>query len=189
MKERPILFSTPMVRATLEGRKTQTRRIMKPQPQKNINFPVVGQYLQKPCPYGVPDDHLWVRETWSPAFKRTKSNSGVIYRADYGFRKDLSEYYINHKWRPSIFMPRWASRITLENTEVRVQRLQDITEEDAKSEGVKDNHGVFHQSIQSQIDNVYRRNFAVLWDEINAKRGFPWDSNPWVWAITFKRVK
>lgn len=219
MKERPILFSGPMVRAILEGRKTQTRRVVKLPPAPNhlgvwepTTFGGEGLYLNKRCtkpasiqeqvaiehtrtgdcvlcPYGVPGDRLWVRETWIEGFPTGQpncwscirptdcaDNGKPFYRADGGDPVDGPQ----RPWCRSIFMPRWASRITLEVTDVRVQRVQEISEEDANAEGMVGSplHGKFW----------YRENFAGLWDTINAKRGHPWASNPWVWAITFQRL-
>ena len=217
-KERPILFSAPMIRAILDGRKTQTRRILKMPKGGYIEdgIPlrhVGGDYFNAiPCPYGERGDRLWVRETWQAydggSFKtafgvaRTfsrepKLGDTIEFKAD----KDLSKCFIN--WRPSIHMPRWASRITLEVTEVRVERVQEITEEDAKAEGVravtKDSkvvkYCVYDQSSDTsstawqEMPNSARGAFKTLWDKLNAPRGFGWDANPWVWVVSFKRVE
>ena len=160
VKERPILFNGPMVRAILEGCKTQTRREIKNNPLLNAGF--TDEFILLPgnasafvCPFGVVGDRLWVKET---------------------FEDDEGG------WRPSIFMPRWASRITLEITDVRVQRLQEITEEDARAEG-------YHPKINDSLpDWTAKESFKILWDSLNAKRGLDWDKNPWVWALSFKRV-
>lgn len=201
-RERPIIFSSPMVRAILEGRKTQTRRIVKfggqgmPQsvsPEYSIEEDLSSPYAKNvrvehghivcdwmtgrfstlvKCPYGVPADRLWVRETWRPA----KMRHGLIYRADFS-RADCPELL---KWKSPLFLTREASRITLEITDVRVQRLHDISEDDATSEGV--------DAIPQAPAALTRKTaFAGLWNHINGKRA-PWESNPWVWAITFKRV-
>lgn len=138
-RERPILFSGPMVRAIIEGRKTQTRRIVRP-----------GQDV---CPYGVPGDRLWVRETFS------RDGASVICRAD-GDREGV-------KWRPSIFMRRAESRLTLQVVATRRESLHGITESDARSEGLRDRH-----------------TFSVGWDSINGRRG-PWHENPLVWVVLF----
>jgi hypothetical protein len=169
MKERPILFSGPMVRAILEGRKTITRRVLKLQDYDGGNCYETRDGILRDilslCPYGIPGDRLWVRETWAdPCGKRIP-----VYRAD------EATAYQNVKWRPSIFMPRWASRITLEITRVRVERLQDITEKDAISEGV----------LSSDYDKTYRYAFSVLWDSINGPK-YPWSDNPWVWVIDLR---
>ena len=181
MTERPILFSGPMIRALLDNRKTQTRRVIKPQPEFGVEpcyycesgFSArdeVGRCMctqgEIRCPYQV-GTRLWVRETWA------KSVIALQYRADNSIVNcmdpRLEEIETKWGWRPSIFMPRWASRIALEVTGVRVERLQDISEEDAKAEDV-----------------AYRCDYKVVWDEINGKK-YPWSSNPWVWRIEFKR--
>lgn len=193
--ERPILFSGPMVRAILDGRKTQTRRVVKPlidsdrlnAEQWPAHSPFVGvdgiwrwkngkvswSDNDRRCPFGDPGDRLWVRETW----RRHPDQPGgtVWYRADPMVEDCVARSTPGWKWTTSIFMPRWASRITLEITEVRVQRLQEISEEDALAEGVR-----------SQIKHSAA--FSDLWDSINATRGHGWETNPWVWALTFKRV-
>lgn len=204
MKERPILFSGPMVRAILDGRKTQTRRVVKPQPRQTpiTNGSAVGSYDVWPnndsclewddvvadtayyvqagfCPYGQPGDRLWVREAFATVESEAPAagmepSIGTVYRASYDEQRD-GQYLPGLTWRPSIFMPRWASRITLEVAGVRVERVQDITPEDAKSEG---------------IEHLYapRNAFANLWDAINAKRGYPWESNPWIWVVEFRAL-
>lgn len=212
MKERPILFSSEMVRAILEGRKTQTRRVMKSQPphhefnqypSERLNIKLEGgQYVH--CPYGQPGDRLWVRETWmidGADIRPAGVKQSVIYRAS---NDDYGKYF---KWRPSIYMPRWASRITLEIVNVRVERLQEISEEDVVSEGIKipvikgqigitlgmkpllsDYLPNKHYTVwtQREITTAY---FAQYWDSLNAKRGYSWESNPWVWVIEFKRLE
>jgi hypothetical protein len=186
MTERPILFSGPMVRAILEGRKTQTRRPVKPQPvcgdgivQGPNGLFFVGQLRDSEnawrdilCPCGVPGDRLWVRETFWDG--RPDIDNYVLFVADgYSFVRDW-------KKRPSIFMPRWASRITLEITDVRVQRVQETSAADCIAEGLTADLPMSHAD--------WRDSFAGLWDSINEKRGFGWDANPWVWALTFGRV-
>lgn len=214
MKEKPILFSSAMVRAILEGRKTQTRRVVKLLSDPPTRSGIIYDHLSTGCwhvqrgavwadedgncydckpaartPY-QPGDTLWVRETWAEFDKHPK----VEYRADcdhyeYGLatirRDDLAVPRVIDRWRPSIFMPRWASRITLEVTDVRCQRVQEISEEDAVAEGCSghDGEGPYISAFGGRrIIN----NFAALWDTLNAKRGYGWDSNPWVWAYTFK---
>lgn len=162
------------------------------------------------CPYGKPGDRLWVRETWAQIWKYEGcigedttepyncsmcSGCRIEYRADTknSCPGDWPESMAKEddeapRWKPSIHMPRWASRITLEITNMRVERLNDITEEDAKAEGAKEKHNIFHDAIQAHIGNVAIRNFAVLWDSIYSKRGLGWDANPWVWVIEFKRI-
>jgi hypothetical protein len=190
MKERPILFSTEMVKAILDGRKTMTRRI---KGLKDINInPNKWQYVDYSythsghkwifdnhealdtvyidCPYGQAGDKLWVRET----FQLDEITCKPLYKANYNDCK------LN--WRPSIFMPHWASRITIEITNIRVERLQDITETDAKSEGVTPNQHI----ASDRYWPTYKDKFEELWDSINAKRGYSWESNPWVWVISFR---
>lgn len=200
MKERPILFSGPMVRAILEWHKTQTRRVMKPQllqpdgaRHKKLEVPNV----LKLCPYGKPGDRLWVRETWLAR----GGGAAALYRADYEDVEAAGLGGLYGGWKPSIFMPRWASRITLEVVNVRVERVQDITEADAIAEGVTceergekcsgfrppGNTSIDPEECPSCIDGyipIYQR----LWDSINSKRGFGWETNPWVWVIKFKRL-
>lgn len=185
MTERPIIFNGEMVRAILDGRKTQTRRVIKPQPPEwassiDSSTPKMGfvkfhggsynqqkEYGIPTCPYGKPGDRLWVRE----AVSRVRRPSGEwMYRADYPV--DIASAY---KWNPSIHMRRDQSRITLEITDVRVERVQDISADDAKAEGIH---------ILRQRDYGFKR----VWDSINAKRGYGWDKNPWVWVVEFRRV-
>jgi hypothetical protein len=200
-KEKPILFSTPLVQAILEGRKSQTRRVMKPQPKKNDNgfweyagagwsldshVPVVpGHSLAASCPYGKPGDELWVRETfafeskfddWKPSICRPSMQ--VHYFADgYTTGEGNVSNNIGRK-RPSIHMPRWASRIQLTVTDIRVERVQEITESDARAEGCC--------TGWEDYPKTNRELFAELWDSINAARGYSWESNPWVWVVEFE---
>jgi hypothetical protein len=155
-------------------------------------------------PYGAlwqhGGDRMWVRETWQAEPGPLRPGTAIVYREDY---RDDSHGYDGEKspegkyrtWRPSIFMPRWASRITLEITDVRVQRLQEISEDDAQAEGVCcrsdlawGHGGVGDQMAEWAVNHGHRFAFRELWDSINGKT-FPWDSNPWVWAITFKRIE
>ena len=208
VKERPILFSGPMVRAILEGRKTQTRRPIKPQPPSwltegrepwNIHGNVWGFALAMgraracqmentiACPFGVPGDRLWVRETWSPSLETYVDgfpNEGLG-RPVYYRSTDPRHEPFDGRWRPSIHMPRWASRLTLEVTEVRVERLQDISEDDAEAEGI-----TYEQAFEFNDDGSpdYKLAFGWLWDSIYAKGGQGWDKSPWAWAVTFKVV-
>ena len=181
MKERPILFSGSMVRALLDGRKTMTRRVCKELDHTAERLAV--EWASTHCPYGVPGDRLWVRETWrngTPMLNGPDLNGAVAYRADYPDSGHLI------KWRPSIFMPRRASRITLEIVSVRVERVQDISEADAKAEGVRQPvPGSWYRHVKR---DCYRCGFEALWDSINAKRGYGWDVNPWVWIIEFKQI-
>lgn len=179
MKERPIIFSTEMVRAILNDRKTQTRRVIKPQPlslnpylRGNASIEIdIGQ-KHKPqwikCPYGQPGDRLWVRESWhideddpqNPYYKAEEKHPEIF-----------------PKWNSPIHMPRWASRITLEITKVRVERLQEISEYNALKEG-----------CQSELMFSARTNFIGLWNSLH-KKEYRWEDNPWVWVVSFKRVK
>jgi hypothetical protein len=190
--EHPILFSGPMVRAILDGRKTQTRRVvLRPERYERIRD------CSFASPYGVPGDRLWVRETWFPdppidgtwpgdaAWNHDRTIEGVPakYRSPKHCIFAASWDGIPLAWRPSIHMPRWASRLALEVTEVRVQRLQEITEEDAQAEGFRDRYDAAPTGEKDTAAEVFRE----AWDEINGKRG-PWASNPWVWAISFRRI-
>lgn len=207
MRERPIIFSAESVRAILNGSKSQTRRVVKPQPSRQLE-PGKGDagYWFSPsyhspgwrCLYGKPGDRLIVREGWR-WYGRIREpgmvEGGFEYRADGTHRKftdfadpeDAWEQFqaaaVNeaYHWRPSIHMPRWASRITLELTEVRVERLQDITEEDAIAEGCRaTSTDTFAQSA--------RAHYFQIWDELNGKK-YPWAHNPWVWVLSFRRVE
>lgn len=192
MKEHPILFSGAMVRAILDGRKTQTRRVITPQPivepyryggmvvnwKDKISAPpnIASEALARFCPYGGVGDHLWVRETWGIRFyqyglERTEGEQ-VVYRATDD---------IQMRWTPSIHMPRAYSRITLELTGVRVERAQDISEADAIAEGVD-------YIPEAPAAMNHRTAFAGLWNSINAARGYGWDVNPWVWVLEFQQV-
>ena len=220
MKERPILFSAPMVRAILDGRKTQTRRAVKPQPDSVKDFGKAVPYRRAapprdmpsaqyevpiPCPYGVPGDRLWVRETWGVGNRSCPSQGwvdGIEYRADCVGDEvpPLFEIIPGHVqadsiragWRPSIHMPRWASRITLEVTDVRVERLQDISETDAMAEGIAEYPDGFHWEPNPEpaycrlIGRTAQRAFLGLWEQINGVESV--EANPWVWVVEFKRV-
>jgi len=204
MREHPILFSGEQVKAILDGRKTQTRRVVKPQPYSlcdGVMYDPACGWLFKgggilQCPYGVPGDRLWARETWRISTGLQNDHNGlVVYKGNgqkiiywqdghrihnkLGFiEKDSPEAL---RWRPSIHMPRWASRITLEVTAVRVERLRDISIEDARAEGV--------EPMGSEGDSWrWRASFHYLWDSINVKRGYSWESNPWVWVVEFEQV-
>ena len=204
MKERPILFSGEMVRAILDDRKTMTRRVVKPPFEIHANGFITrrrGNERLCPyaCPYGKPGDRLWVRETWTydnKEYVQTYKDEPWRGMPDIG----TAEVYYRAtertpdafpRWRPSIFMPRWASRITLEIANVRVERLNDISEEDAKREGVESNfdEGVVYYGPLNKGHADARIAFSWLWDSINAKRGYSWKSNPWVWVVEFERIK
>lgn len=204
MKERPILFSAPMVRALLAGTKTQTRRVVKPQPaegthggldsEARLQVPTYDDLHLVRCPYGQPGDRLWVKETWRPQVAHGCAQGAcdcgdvsVEYRAD-----GAIEYFTgrqidgaNSEWcMPKaaatgnvspLFMPRWASRIVLEITEVRVERLQEMSAPDAWAEGI---------ACSPDVNPLH--DFEELWKSINGEGS--WASDPWVWALTFQRV-
>lgn len=173
MKERPILFSAPMVRAILDGRKTQTRRIMKPQPEPcgdGVLRPLITE-----CRYGYMGDRLWVRETFSD---KGLPPGEVYYRATAENDGLTADEVANVRWKPSIHMPRWVSRITLEITHVRIERLMEISVEDAESEGWPGPDAL------NTIRNAYPIAwYADLWESINGPGS--WEANPWVWVVTF----
>lgn len=220
MRERPILFSVPMVRAILDGRKTQTRRVV-----KERHFPAdfhtdalrvgVIEALEEwygsgrgdvlPAPYGQPGDRLWVRETWAlvrpqvydsftndwsdphgwegPAPKERPSGYALAFAAD-----DHPSHFDDRgfHWRPSIHMPRWASRLTLDVVRVRVERLQDISEADAQVEGVERLTGSLSSLFRSYTSPAIglataRESFRTLWHALHGRES--WDANPWVWVI------
>jgi len=228
MKERPIIFSGPMVRAIPEGRKTQTRRVIAwsnsyvdgqitkfwrehwheldfsqawsddgPSPAGNQ-----GPYLHVPFPsegtvhrvyprYQV-GDLLWVRETWSPwADKSTEvlfalGKEKAIYRADFIDGVSSLEVGGDEHWHSSIHMPKKYARLWIPITNVRVERVQEISIEDCKAEGV------LCDCLENEDNRCLLGNkghFKILWDSLNAKRGYPWESNPWVWIVEFERVK
>ncbi|WP_375263234.1 hypothetical protein [Palleronia sp.] len=221
MTDRPILFSGPMVRALLDGRKTQTRRVLKPQPFEHegqwfVEYPgldggglgihdteaaAVAEWMPfiKPRIRFARGDRLWVRETWAVApiydgVRPREINPGGKPRWC-GIRYAATDARKGIKDRPSIFMPRWASRLTLQVTDVRVQRVQEISEDDAWAEGCKpgdldDNGNPFPAEEPHPkggwIGWDYARDwFADLWDGLNGPRGYGWDANPWTVAVTF----
>ena len=183
MREHPLLMKGPLVRATLEGRKTQTRRPLRNQPPSGYHLvrvcgpwaefendaPTLAKYSTK-SPLGETGDRLWVRETWTAAMYDAKSPADCLYRADDNRGvEDLGEA----KWTPSIHMPRWACRLVLPLVSVRVERVQDITEEDAKAEGVE------------PVEGSYREGFRVVWQLLYGT----WDLNPWVWVAEWKDIE
>jgi hypothetical protein len=228
MNSKPILFSGEMVKAILDGRKTQTRRIVKPRGVSSDIaqwLHVMAKGVDMPCPYGKAGDRLWVRETfvlenWEDEPKTPTDRPIFHYEPADPMNEYDNEYWqIPHykatdptpdlyygdtdenddgepkcKWRPSIFMPRWASRITLDVVNVRVERLQEITRDGAKAEGVSniwnwtpDRNPEHHRR---GVLNPYVANYSVLWDQIHAGSliGYGWNANPFVWVIEFKMV-
>lgn len=201
MTDKPIIFSAPMVRALLKGRKTQTRRVLSIKGRKGFfqfgksDLPDYDwtfrradhvwedwrhdQLLRK-LPYAM-DDRLWVREAWAPLEALTHNDPGTLALVNRGFyRADCStvEGEIS-RWRPSIHMPRWASRLTLIVTDVRVQRLQDISEADARAEGCQPHKmGTARNPSES-----YHLGFSDLWNSLHGPDA--WDANPWVCALIF----
>lgn len=245
-KERPILFSAPMVQAIQAGRKTQTRRIVKPTSSLAVGDVQKAEWVEKyanacgftgcwsflrennytgtilgrgwannrsyidtiRCPYGKPGDRLWVREAWG-------GNGYDVHGKAYpvSYKADVPDGFVNVRtqmaregrvtpWRPSIHMPRWASRFTLEITDVRVERLNDISEADAEAEGVSD---WWDRLVDSEVRRLRPRVlefdmkypiesglisrkalFATLWESLHGKRS--WAANPWLWVITFRRI-
>jgi hypothetical protein len=231
MKERPILFSSVMVRAILAGAKTQTRRVVKPQPQWGCvdDAPQLGDgflwwprgkkherwnnpcgehdlarsMAESPFAYAQPGDTLWVRETWQPIWSTDRAPSSmkspegwaIGYTATDGvqeYRDD--EHGLTTRCKPAIFMPRWASRITLEVTGVRVERLQDISGDDVIAEGID---GKPHMcgcevcrmtaTLCPATETSLGLEYADLWRSINGADS--WDANPWVWVVEFRRVE
>lgn len=214
---RPILFSGAMVQAILSGRKTQTRRVITPQPEGEFFgpktyhpsvtdrrgdmrpgpeqfgiFDTCGEWSIR-CPYGCPGDRLWVRETWAvvpqvtdngPKHKAKGDGTGATWRANWDGNPSSG-----FKWKPSIHMPRWASRITLEIRNVSVERLHDIDEEDAIAEGIAtSSNGVYFMDYSHGIANACKPEFSfmTLWKSINGRDS--WDANPFVWVVGFKVV-
>ncbi|BEO13072.1 hypothetical protein SMQC17_11020 [Serratia marcescens] len=224
MKERPVIFNGEMVRAILDGRKTQTRRVIKLSHERGMVNPVIRgrngeissiscRLAPTLCPFGQVGDRLWVRETFADV--NTEGGPAFTYRADQGLKfclddespvdydrypgksfamwcSDLWNGEDGHGWTPSIHMPRWASRITLEITDVRVERLNDISESDAKSEGVKPAGDM----LPDYPDTFLTPNgdfatakvaFQRLWQSIYGEES--WGDNPWVWVIEFRRLE
>lgn len=198
MIERGMIFNAEMVRAILDGRKTQTRRIVKLQPDEDglakvTNGPWVDTSERNyRCPFGDVGDRIWVRETWAEA--GASAPNLKLYRANYP--EHVPSHYENVppaneiRWTPSIHMPRWASRILLEITDVRVERLNAISERDAQAEGVAKLRGGYWQHYQpgwTQHQLSARGSFVTLWKSIYGEES--WNSNPWVWVIEFKRIE
>ncbi|RPY68041.1 hypothetical protein IPC665_24780 [Pseudomonas aeruginosa] len=202
-RERPILFNDQMVRAILEGRKTVTRRVVKPQPDflgsmvdPNTPFKTLdaGLHARITCPYGEPGDRLWVRETWGLQVRSYGGGAGefIVYRATnpdaiYCKSSEGREYPV--KWKPSIHMRRHSSRILLEITAVRVERLQDISEEQALAEGVRGEPCDHTRQACADIGcwgDTAKGAFGFLWESLKGEGS--WAANPWVWVVEFKRV-
>lgn len=192
VKERPILFSAPMVRAILDGKKTQTRRIVKPQPEGAWAAP--GKTAS---PYGVPGDRLWVRETFALVDQEAHGDIPcLLYEEEFAGPYQRGEPtpirptgFERFGRVPSIFMPRWASRLTLDITEVRVQQLQEIGFDDARAEGADPNFREQVDPCDAGCTGIHYGelwHYQRIWESINGKGS--WDSNPWVWAITFARL-
>ena len=192
MRERPIPFSAPMVRAILSGAKVQTRRVVKPQPRILAgellcwkDDALTDCQMAARSPYGQPGDRLWVREAWrtSPLFddkppRELPDFAPLRYEADEALRGAWAGYGYGHqgKYRPPMFMPRWASRMTLEITDVRVERLQEIDTVDCWAEG-----------IPSSPDVDPHHEYIDLWKSIHGPGS--WALNPWVWCISFRRIE
>lgn len=231
-KERPIIFGAGMVRALLDGRKTQTRRVIKPDIVGNMDIPRGQGDVDAGCPYietengmmsvkdlchyGQPGDILWVRETWSEYDcldgDADNYSVAVCYKASYSeftygsaedqgaviwfdsdretfevYKQKIEGYEVfGEKWNPPIYMPKKFARIWLEITDIRVERVQDISEEDAQAEGCVNDVRLI--SDEKAYYGFYaQERFELLWDSVNAKLGHPWESNPWVWVIKFRR--
>ena len=211
MGEKPILFSTPLIQAILDGRKTQTRRVVKPQPPKHLEWGgwqigggkdsgkatwdnrgdgwLSTETHKVATPYGNAGDELWVRETWQaqtpsgkwwheiPKGERPLHNWAVIDKATSDIKPP--------KWIPSVHIPRKFSRIQLCVKNVRVERVQDISGDDVHKEGVTSH---VHPTA-SYFERAQREVFEALWDSINEKRGYSWQSNPWVWVVDFEVMR
>ncbi|EEW4360276.1 hypothetical protein OM190_15985 [Escherichia albertii] len=187
VKERGMIFNDEMVRAILGGNKTQTRRIVE---EKFYGRAVAAELLAKHCPYGQPGDRIWVRETYRVHGKATDVAT-LVYRASvrnswteqtHRVPVEVCNKPVSEKWTPSIHMPRWASRILLEITDVRVERLHDMSEADAKAEGASP---ATYKITPPEA--VYRVGFGDIWRSIYGQEN--WLSNPWVWVIEFKRIQ
>lgn len=217
MRERPILFNGPMVRAILAGQKTQTRRVMREQVCDPGIVQIAGpgyceiineHGVQIPgfrCPYGQPGDRLWVRETHAivprTAYAASDGVQQVLRPDDEHDAAVFREGWTRSppgRWRPSIHMPRWASRIKLEITGVRVERLQDISEMDAVAEGIRISsqarrsdacYGIYECLMpdgRTHFDDSAYELYRGLWEQINGADS--WDANPWVWVVEFRRI-
>jgi hypothetical protein len=188
MKERGTLFNAPMVRAILSGAKSQTRRVVKPQPTfRNDHLATDLRALHERCPYGAPGDRLWVRETFSGASYNEGPPRDWITDSPVWYWADGNPQHGDWtKPRPGMFMPRWASRITLEVTGVRVERLNEISEPDARDEGVTQAPDGWWTGCHGSCSTTAKGAFGLLWESINGAGS--WAANPFVWVIAFKRV-
>jgi hypothetical protein len=204
MKEKPIIFSTEMVKVILADRKTKTRRL---NGLKEINenpdqwhFREFSLNTKKHCLEAVFEDKelhlkfirapweghdvLWVRETWNCLYIPINNKTEYWYKAGDEFEDSADE-----KWRPSIFMPRTAARLFLEVKDIQIERIQGITEEDIKAEGIEFCKEYDQRDIPLNTWDYYKNLFRNLWDSINLKRGYPFESNSWVWVVEFERVE
>ena len=192
--QHPILFNGDMVRAIIAGRKTQTRMVVRPQPSGAWAVPPVtvsagrwtshGCTSDLRCPYGTPGDLLWVREAWREVSSAMMADGSIpsqparcVYRADRPW---------DGPWRPSIHMPRWASRITLEVADVRAQRVQEITVDDAAAEGFLQD-GDSPTEFGGRVRTI--GGFRDAWNHLYAPRGYGWSDNPWVWVVEFRKME
>lgn len=185
LARRPILFSGGMVRALLDGSSTQTRRVVKQWQMRPLDNPHYRREALATCPYGQPGDQLWVRET----HLSLRGSEEIMYVDDeyYDLCLPTKGQAIDLGWRvrSSIYMPRWASRVTLEITGLRTERLQEIGEAEAITEACSGGHDSIPQCGFSATP---REHFRHLWDALNEKRGDGWHVNPWVWVISFAKV-
>lgn len=213
MAIKPILFNTEMVRAIMDGRKTCTRRVIKlpweecpackyvhnkyiyDKMTENVYCARCGYPLEpkRRSPY-QPEDILYVRETWHRYTKRVGKGEGCHLEEHYGYKASIANSEdAEEPWKPSIHMPKEAARIWLKVTDVRVERLQDITEDGVEAEGAIDNRGFIH-SLENEYDRIYtaREHFIGIWDRTIKKSdldSYGWDANPWVWVIEFERCE
>ena len=190
IKETGIIMSGDHPLKLMRGEKTQTRRVIKPQPWLGAEYAQLNKFGRWDfygkeegilkvmtgwvCPYGQVGDRLWVKETY------WEQSGDLYYKADWGENKPVNMVFDGGKWGSPYFMPKWASRILLEITEIRVERLTEISLEDIKAEGIIPNYPCDEAN--------YRILFQQLWDSLNGKK-YPWASNPWVWVINFKLIK
>ena len=196
---KPIIFSTKMVQALLDDRKTQTRRVIKNEIfQQWVEAGFTDEFIKNSENHWVevspyqPGDILWVRETWqridaAVGLDLELDGYAYVYRASENGEAWAREIE-NWKWRPSIYMPKEAARIFLQVTGIRVERVQDITGFDCVNEGI-DTLDILENTPGSDFEGYARLQFSKLWDNLNAKRGYGWQTNPWVWVIEFQKQK